>query len=75
MELLTLNRKLGTKDSLIKELNALKSTQEKYLKLLSSDYQSHLQQKLSMIRGKVDDLKKQIKEINKDILSLEQEHK
>jgi len=28
-----------------------------------------------MIRGKVDDLKKKIKEINKDILSLEQEHK
>ena len=28
-----------------------------------------------MIRGKVDDLKKKIKEINKDILSLEQEHR
>lgn len=27
-----------------------------------------------MIRGKVDDLKKKIKEINKDILSSEQEH-
>jgi len=27
-----------------------------------------------MIRGKVDDLKKKIKEINKDILSYEQEH-
>jgi len=27
-----------------------------------------------MIRGKVDDLKKKIKEINKDILSNEQEH-
>jgi|688.fasta_scaffold175233_1 hypothetical protein len=27
-----------------------------------------------MIRGKVDDLKKKIKEINKDTLSYEQEH-
>lgn len=27
-----------------------------------------------MIRGKVDDLKKKIKEINKDILSSEQQH-
>ncbi len=42
---------------------------------MSAEYQSGLQQKLSMIRGKVDDLKKKIKEINKDILAIEQEHK
>lgn len=46
----------------------------KYEKLINTDYQNGIQQKLSMIRGKVDDLKKKIKEINKDILSYEQEH-
>ena len=44
----------------------------KYEKLINTDYQNGIQQKLSMIRGKVDDLKKKIKEINKDILSYEQ---
>ena len=45
------------------------------MKLISSEYQSALQQKLSVIRGNVDDLKKKIKEINKEINGFEQEHK
>ena len=55
-------------------LTELLQARKKYEKLIDSDYQNGIQQKLSMIRGKVDDLKKKIKEINKDILSSEQEH-
>jgi predicted translin family RNA/ssDNA-binding protein len=52
----------------------LTEVRKKYEKLIDIEYQNGIQQKLSMIRGKVDDLKKKIKEINKDILSFEQEH-
>lgn len=37
--------------------------------MISNDFQNGIQQKLSTIRGKVDELKKKIKEINKEILS------
>lgn len=59
---------------MITYLTALQDIRKKYEKLIDTDYQNGIQQKLSMIRGKVDDLKKKIKEINKDILSYEQEH-
>lgn len=59
---------------MIAHLTELGDIHNKYEKLINTDYQNGIQQKLSMIRGKVDDLKKKIKEINKDILSYEQEH-
>lgn len=59
---------------MISELTTLTEVRKKYEKLIDIEYQNGIQQKLSMIRGKVDDLKKKIKEINKDILSFEQEH-
>jgi predicted translin family RNA/ssDNA-binding protein len=59
---------------MISELTTLTEVRKKYEKLIDIEYQNGIQQKLSMIRGKVDDLKKKIKEINKDILSYEQEH-
>lgn len=59
---------------MISYLTSLQDIRKKYEKLIDTDYQNGIQQKLSMIRGKVDDLKKKIKEINKDILSYEQEH-
>lgn len=59
---------------MITELTGLTEIRKKYEKLIDIEYQNGIQQKLSMIRGKVDDLKKKIKEINKDILSYEQEH-
>jgi hypothetical protein len=59
---------------MISELTSLTEIRKKYEKLIDIEYQNGIQQKLSMIRGKVDDLKKKIKEINKDILSYEQEH-
>ena len=59
---------------MINHLIELGDIHNKYEKLINTDYQNGIQQKLSMIRGKVDDLKKKIKEINKDILSYEQEH-
>ena len=58
----------------IEEVKDVKLIQEKYVKMMSSEFQSGIQQKLSMIRGKVDELKKKIKELNKEILSYEQEH-
>lgn len=73
-EIAQLRSKLEQKESLINELTALTETRKKYEKLIDTEYQNGIQQKLSMIRGKVDDLKKKIKEINKDILSYEQEH-
>jgi uncharacterized protein YlxW (UPF0749 family) len=73
-EIAQLRSKLEQKDSMINELTALTETRKKYEKLIDTEYQNGIQQKLSMIRGKVDDLKKKIKEINKDILSYEQEH-
>lgn len=54
---------------MIDHLTKLGDIHNKYEKLINTDYQNGIQQKLSMIRGKVDDLKKKIKEINKDILS------
>ena len=59
---------------MINHLIELGDIHNKYEKLINTDYQNGIQQKLSMIRGKVDDLKKKIKEINKDISSYEQEH-
>lgn len=59
---------------MIAYLTTLDNIRRKYQKLIDTEYQNGIQQKLSMIRGKVDDLKKKIKEINKDILSYEQEH-
>jgi hypothetical protein len=46
---------------MIKELSTLTEVRKKYEKLIDTDYQNGIQQKLSMIRGKVDDLKKKIK--------------
>ena len=54
---------------MIAYLTELGEIHNKYEKLINTDYQNGIQQKFSMIRGKVDDLKKKIKEINKDILS------
>lgn len=59
---------------MIAHLTELGNIHNKYEKLINTEYQNGIQQKLSMIRGKVDDLKKKIKEINKDILSYEQQH-
>jgi flagellar biosynthesis/type III secretory pathway chaperone len=73
-EIAQLQSKLEQKDSMISYLTSLQDIRKKYEKLIDTDYQNGIQQKLSMIRGKVDDLKKKIKEINKDILSYEQEH-
>lgn len=70
----TLTNKLEPLDNSIKELASQNETRKKYEKLIDTEYQNGIQQKLSTIRGKVDDLKKKIKEINKDILSSEQEH-
>ena len=69
-----LERKLQPLEKMIGELTYQTETHKKYEKLIDTDYQNGIQQKLSTIRGKVDDLKKKIKEINKDILSNEQEH-
>ena len=66
--------KLEKREAMIAHLTELGDIHNKYEKLINTDYQNGIQQKLSMIRGKVDDLKKKIKEINKDILSYEQEH-
>lgn len=68
-EMAQLQSKLEQKDSMITYLTSLQDIRKKYEKLIDTDYQNGIQQKLSMIRGKVDDLKKKIKEINKDILS------
>lgn len=73
-EISHLGSKLEQTDSMISELTSLTEVRKKYEKLIDIEYQNGIQQKLSMIRGKVDDLKKKIKEINKDILSYEQEH-
>jgi uncharacterized coiled-coil DUF342 family protein len=73
-EISNLQSKLEQRDTLINYLTSLQEIRKKYEKLIDTDYQNGIQQKLSMIRGKVDDLKKKIKEINKDILSYEQEH-
>lgn len=73
-EISHLGSKLEQTDSMISELTTLTEVRKKYEKLIDIQYQNGIQQKLSMIRGKVDDLKKKIKEINKDILSYEQEH-
>ena len=59
---------------MINYLTELTERRKKYEKLIDTQYQNGIQQKLSMIRGKVDDLKKKIKEINKDILAYQQEH-
>lgn len=59
---------------MINYLTELTDRRKKYEKLIDTQYQNGIQQKLSMIRGKVDDLKKKIKEINKDILAYQQEH-
>lgn len=69
-----LQSKLEQRDAMISYLTSLQDIRKKFEKLIDTDYQNGIQQKLSMIRGKVDDLKKKIKEINKDILSYEQEH-
>jgi seryl-tRNA synthetase len=69
-----LQSKLEQRDAMITYLTSLQDIRKKFEKLIDTDYQNGIQQKLSMIRGKVDDLKKKIKEINKDILSYEQEH-
>ena len=45
----------------IEEVKDVRAIQEKYVKMMSSEFQSGIQQKLSMIRGKVDELKKKIK--------------
>ena len=55
-------------------MNGLKEEMDKYLKMISPEFHNGIQQKLSMIRGKVDDHKKKIKELNKEILNYEQEH-
>lgn len=73
-EIAQLQSKLEQRDTMINYLSSLQDIRKKYEKLIDTDYQNGIQQKLSMIRGKVDDLKKKIKEINKDILSYEQEH-
>ena len=73
-EISNLQSKLEQRDTLINYLTSLQEIRKKYEKLIDTDYQNGIQQKLSMNRGKVDDLKKKIKEINKDILSYEQEH-
>lgn len=46
---------------MINELTFLTEFRKKYEKLIDTEYQNGIQQKLSMIRGKVDDLKKKIK--------------
>ena len=69
-----LKSKLEKREAMIAHLTELGDIHNKYEKLINTDYQNGIQQKLSMIRGKVDDLKKKNKEINKDILSYEQEH-
>ena len=48
---------------MINYLTELTERRKKYEKLIDTQYQNGIQQKLSMIRGKVDDLKKKIKEI------------
>lgn len=73
-EISQLQLKLEKREAMISYLTQLGDIHNKYEKLINTDYQNGIQQKLSMIRGKVDDLKKKIKEINKDILSYEQEH-
>ena len=68
-EISQLKSKLEKRETMIAHLTELGDIHNKYEKLINTDYQNGIQQKLSMIRGKVDDLKKKIKEINKDILS------
>ena len=71
-EISQLKSNLEKRDSMIAHLTELGNIHNKYEKLINTEYQNGIQQKLSMIRRKVDDLKKKIKEINKDILSYEQ---
>jgi len=42
--------------------------------MISNEFQNSIQQRLSTTRGKVDELKKKIKEISKETTSIEQEY-
>ena len=65
---------LAEKSSTLSHLTEVSNKRKKYERLIDTEFQNLIQQNYSTIRGKVDDLKKKIKEINKDILSFEQEH-
>ena len=73
IEIKRLERKLQGHE-IMAYVTSLKQTQANYLMLISAEFQNGIQHKLSTIRGKVDELKKKIKEINKETLNYEQEH-